>query len=309
MSRIHPQKRDPLNVTIGLLVVQVLFGIHYMVSKWIVAELSPTAWALLRVLSATAILFLFWLLRALWAAPGQRLRLPPLRSILYLGLCSFFGVMLNQVLFLEGIARTTVGHAAVMNSLIPTFALFAALVMGQETLNRRKFASFMLGLLGVLILLEVERFRFDATTLIGDLLNLANAASYGLFIVMSRRVMARVDSLSATLILFLFASLGLSIYGMNDLTVVPLTSLSKQVVGGMIFAVLGATVLTYFLNIWALGRTHASHVALYIFLQPIVAGLLGVLLLGESIGFRLLLAMLLVGGGLFLRDNRSDANS
>jgi drug/metabolite transporter (DMT)-like permease len=309
MSQTPRPGRDPWNVTIGLLAVQLLFGVHYLISKWIVAELSPSAWALLRMLSASGILLIIWLLRALLAKPGRRFRLPPLRLVLYLGLCSFFGIMLNQVLFLEGIARTTVGHAAVLNSLIPTFALLAAMLMGQERLSRRKLISFLLGLLGVLILLEAERFRFDTATLTGDLLNLANAASYGLFIAMSRRVIPRMDSLSATLILFLFASLGLGLYGMNDLTVAPLSSLSGKVVGGMVFAVLGATVLTYFLNIWALRRTHASHVALYIFLQPIVAALLGVLVLAETVGFRLLLAMLLVGGGLFLRDNRDEAKS
>ncbi len=309
MNRTSTRKRDPWSVTNGLLAVQLLFGVHYLVSKWIVAELSPTAWALLRMLSATGILLLIWLLRALLAKPGRRLRLPPPRTILYLGLCSFFGIMLNQLLFLEGIARTSVSHAAVLNSLIPTFALLAALLMGQERLNRRKFFSFLLGLIGVLILLEAERFRFDADTLVGDLLNLANAASYGLFIVLSRRVMTRVDSLSATLILFLSASLGLGLYGMNDLTVAPLSELSSKAVGGMVFAVLGATVLTYFLNIWALRRTHASHVALYIFLQPIVASLLGALVLAETIGIRLLLAMLLVGAGLFLRGDPNEAGA
>ena len=138
--------------------------------------------------------------------------------------------------------------------------------------------------------------------LVGDLLNLANAASYGIFIALGRKFMNREDSLTATTILFFFASLGLGIYGINDLTLSSLDTLSGKVIGGMVFAVLGATVLTYFLNIWAVRRTHASHVALYIFLQPVVAALLGVTVLGERIGPRLLLAMALVFIALFLRD-------
>lgn len=305
MSQAHNSPRDSWTVTSALLAVQLLFGVHYLVSKWIVAEMNPSAWALLRNLSATGVILLIWLLRALLSKPGNRLRLPPPRTILYLGFCSVFGIMLNQVLFLEGIARTTVSHAAVLNSLIPTFALLAALLFRQEKLTRTKGLSFLLGLAGVFILLEAEQLRFDTATLVGDLLTLTNAASYGLFIVMSRRVMTRVDSLSATLILFLFASLGLGLYGMERLTAAPLADLSPKVLGGMVFAVLGSTVLTYFLNIWALRRTHASHVALYIFLQPIVAAVLGVLLLGEVVGLRLLLAMVLVGAGLLLRAGRS----
>lgn len=295
--------RDPWSVTAALLAVQLLFGVHYIVAKWIVSEMSPAAWAFLRSISAFGVLLLLMLLRS----RSKPFVMPGPRRFLALGVCAIFGVILNQALFLEGLARTTASHAAVMNSQIPTFALLAAILMGQERLDRRKVLSFLLGLAGVLVLLEADRFEFDSQYLVGDLLNLANAASYGLFIALSRRIMDREDSLTATTILFFFASLGLGIYGIDDLTVSSLGTLSGKVIGGMVFAVLGATVLTYFLNIWAVRRTHASHVALYIFLQPVVAALLGVWLLGERIGPRLLLALTLVFLALFLHGGRRAA--
>ena len=285
---------DPLRVRAALIAVQLLFGVHYLVAKWIVSELEPAAWACLRVCSSFAVLTLLALL-------GRR-KLPPLRDTLYLGFCAIFGVILNQALFLEGIKRTTVGHAALINSQIPTFALLTAFLLKQESLNFRKAISFVAGVAGVLVLLEADKLQLRSEYLHGDLLNLANACSYGLFIVLSRPVMARNDPLAATTVLFLFGSLGMLFYGADDLWAADLTALSARVVGGMVFAVLGATVLTYFLNYWALKRTHASHVALYIFLQPLVAATLGTWLMGDTISTRFIVATLLVFAALFLRD-------
>jgi drug/metabolite transporter (DMT)-like permease len=287
---------DPLRVRAALISVQLLFGVHYLVAKWIVSEMEPAAWACLRVCSSFAVL-------ALLALLGRR-SFPPLRDTLYLGFCSLFGVILNQALFLEGIKRTTPGHAALINSQIPTFALLAAVLFKQESLSARKTLSFLAGIAGVLVLLEADQLNLSSEYLHGDLLNLANACSYGLFIVLSRRVMARHDPLAATTVIFLFGSLGMLLYGADDLWATDLGNLSDRAVGGMVFAVLGATVLTYFLNYWTLKRTHASHVALYIFLQPVVAAALGIWLMGDAITPRFLVATLFVFMALFLRDNK-----
>ncbi|MCB1161327.1 DMT family transporter [bacterium] len=289
-----PSTRDPWSVVVALVTVQLLFGAHYVVAKIIVSRLDPAAWACLRSASAFVVLAVLALL--------FRRRLPDWRGIRWLALCSVFGVILNQALFLEGLARTTASHASVINTQIPSFALLGAVALGQERLTRRKVASFVVGLAGVLVLLRAETLRFDTSTLTGDLLNLGNAASYGFFIALSRRVMTREDPLAATAVLFFFATLGLGLYGGPALRAADLGALSPGVVGGMVFAVLGATVLSYFLNIWALRRTHASNVALFIFLQPVVAALLGIAALGERPTLRLGLAMALVLTALVLRD-------
>jgi drug/metabolite transporter (DMT)-like permease len=288
---------DPWRIRAALLAVQLLFGIHYLVAKWIVAELPPPAWACLRVSSSFVVL-------AVLARLGHR-RLPPWRDTLYLGFCSIFGVILNQALFLEGIARTTVGHSALINSQIPLFALLAALLLGQEQLTRRKLLGLACGMAGVLVLLEVDKLRLESRWLTGDLLNLANAISYSLFLVLSRRVLARNDPLAAVTVVFAFGTVGMLLYGGSNLLAADLASLSGRAIGGMIFAVLAATVLTYFLNLWALKRTQASRVALYILLQPLVAAALGIWLMGDAVTPRFLIAMGLVCASLLLRDARA----
>ncbi len=287
-------------VRAALITVQLLFGINYLASKHVVGTLDPAAWASLRAVSALAIL------AVLVRAGGHRL--PRGRDLWYLGGCAMLGVTLNQILFLEGLSRTTPAHSSLICSQIPLFTLVAAVLLGQERLTGRKVVGLVLGMTGVAVLLEVDRLALDARYVAGDLLTLANAVSYGTFIALSGRVMRRHDPVGATTAIFAFGAAGILLYGGPELARAPLGSLDVLTLGAMAFTILGATVGTYFLNLWALRHTHASRVALYVFLQPVVATTLSVMLLGEPLTWRLLTAGALVLTGLFLREQPRRGN-
>ncbi len=289
------QTAGRMRIRAALISVQVLFGINYLASKFIVTHMAPGAWALLRTSGALLILGgIVLLARRPW---------PSRRDTLLLGVAAMFGIVLNQGLFLEGLSRTTVSHSALICSQIPTFVLLFSVLSRQEKLSVRKGLSFVAGIGGVLILLEADRFRFDSRYLAGDLMTLANAASFGLFVVLSRRIMARNDPWTATAVVFLFGTAGMALYGGPDLLRTDFGFLTPGMVGAMVYVIIGATVVTYFLNLWAVKRTQATRVALYIFLQPLIATVLGILFRSNEITGRFLVATALVFVALMLRDN------
>ncbi len=293
------QSKDSARITVALLSVQLLFGIHYLAAKLIVAEMSSPAWAALRVLSSAVVLLAVALI--------AKRKFPNKRDTLLLAGCSIFGVGLNQAFFLEGISRTTGGHAALLNSQIPVFTLIIALLVGQEKLTLNKFLSFTLGAAGVLILLEIDNFNPDRTMFIGDLFNLANALSFAIFVVISRRVISRNDPLASTAVLFLVGSIWMIAYGGKEMLACDYSTLSSTAIWSIVFTVLGATVGTYLLNYWALARTRATHVALYIFLQPVIATILDVVVMKETLGWRFPIATVLVLGALLFRNRNKEA--
>ena len=286
MSTAADNTTRPAAVRAALITVQVLFGINYLLSKHIVTVMSPAAWASLRTLAAFLIL-------AAVALAGKR-RLPSGRDTLLLAIAGLFGVILNQAFFLEGLARTTVGRSALICSQIPTFVLLFSLVARQEKLTLRKALGFAAGIAGVAVLLEADRFTFDHAYLHGDLLTLTNAASYAMFIVISRRVMARNDPLAATAVVFFFGAVGMFVYGGPRLLRTDFAAFDGATFASMVYVIVAATVVTYFLNLWAVKRAQATRVALYIFLQPVVATVLSVVLLAEPVTWRLVAAGLLV---------------
>lgn len=290
-----PESTPAGQVRLALITIQVLFGINYLVSKIIVTEIGPAPWAALRTSAAFIVL-------AIIALAGRR-RLPTPRDTALLAVAALFGVVFNQGFFLEGLSRTTVGRSALICSQIPTFVLLFSVIGRQERLTLRKGLGFVAGIAGVLVLLEADRFQFDLRYLAGDLFTLANAASFGLYIVLSRRIMSRNDPLAATAVVFFWGALGMLVYGGDDLLAADFSHLTASHYLGMGYVILGATVATYFLNLWAVKRVMATRVAIFIFLQPLIAATLGVVFRGEHITVRFAIAAGLVFAALLLRDS------
>ena len=144
LELVEAMQMDFEHIPAVLVTVQLLFGVHYLASKWILAEMEPPAWAMLRAGATLLVLGGATLL--------SRRRLPPKRDLLHLGYCGILGVTLNQAFFLEGIARTTIGHSSLLVSQIPTCALLTALLLRQERLTKRKVASFSAAFWGAAVL-------------------------------------------------------------------------------------------------------------------------------------------------------------
>jgi drug/metabolite transporter (DMT)-like permease len=290
-------------VHLALLTVSILFGASYVVAKQLVSSVTPAAWAMFRMIAATAILVPL----ALWLR--RQRQWPDRRTILWLGVAAFFGVMLNQVLFIEGLHRTTPAHSSVICASIPIWTLIAAVVARQERLTLPRVLAVLLALIGVQYLLGLDRlllgtdpgFADDRASLLGDGLTLINCCAFAIHLVLMRRIGRRVDPMLATAVMFLWAVLPITAYGAPQATAVDLElTVTHPLIWCAIYMVLFATLLTYLLNTWALRHTHSSTVALYINVQPIVAVSLDTALGAPLPGRRFVVALVLVSAGLWL---------
>lgn len=272
------------------MVVQVLFGVHYFAAKIVLAEIPPLAWAGLRVAAAA----LFLLPLAFLVSGHRAVPAPP--DLARLAGLALLGVVINQWAFVEGLARTSITHSALINTGIPVLTLIFAVLTRQERANGGKIASIFLAMLGVLILLRVDAMVLDQTTR-GDLITLINATSFSVFLVLSRPLLARLDPLMATGFLFAFGSLILLPLGAPLwLQISPSTLQPATWIWGA-FVILGATVVAYTLNYMALRRVESSVVALFILMQPLLAASADVWVMGREWTLRLTAATLLIGGG------------
>ncbi len=258
-----PSARPAPSLIGVLLLVQLFFGLHYVAGKVLLESIDPAAWALVRVVAAAALLQLLVLRRK-----TQR---PDLREWLQLGAFALFGVVINQVLFVEGLSRTTPAHSALIMTTIPLLTILFAVLLGKERISVPRVAGLLLALAGVWVLLGADRFRVEGDLLLGDLLSLGNAASFSLFLVLSREYLIKHDPLVAIARVFTLGIVGVAIYGLAPLTRVEPSELPATAWWLAAFIVIFPTVGSYFLNYWALSRVSSSLVALFIYLQPLVA--------------------------------------
>lgn len=296
----------PLLVHAALLTVSVVFGANYVFTKEILGVLPPQAWIFFRIAAATAVILpLAWLL--------ARSRIPA-RQYGWLCLAALLGVAVNHVLFTEGMALTTPAHSAVVNALIPTWTLLAAVVAGQERLSGSKVVAIATALTGVAILLEADQLLAHGTgvtreMLTGDLLTMANGISFAWHLVVMRRIGRALDPWASLAVMFAFATLATGLWcGPAIETAHVEAVVQPPTLWYALYGVLAACVLTYFLNTWALQRVESSRVALYINVQPIVAASLGWAMGHPAPTWRFFSALALVTTGLLLlnRAHRTD---
>ena len=288
--------KDPAErarVLAALAIIQILFGIHYLAGKIVLHEIPPRAWAVLRVASSAIVLVV------LARAMGRRFPRAP-RDLALLAVFALFGVAINQVCFVEGLSRTTAIHSAIINTLIPAWTLLFAVVLGRESMTGVKGASLALALAGVLLVIRPERASFDSRTFVGDLLTLTNSVSYSFFLVISKRTMHRVDPLAATALMFVFGALPIALFGGGTLAVLDLSAVSRAAWLWGAFIVLFPTAAAYVMISWTLARAEASLVALFVYVQPVVATALGVAFQGESLSLRTVTGAVLIFGGVYL---------
>jgi len=69
--------------------------------------------------------------------------------------------------------------------------------------------------------------------------------------------------------------------------------------------ILGPTVAAYLLQAWALRHADSSMVAAYTYLQPVLAGILGAIFLGERIRSMVVLAAAMIFSGVWLAGRAS----
>lgn len=272
----------------ALLAVQVFFGLHYLAAKLVLAEIPPLTWATLRVGAA-----------ALLMAPlpfllGRKVPSRP-RDLAGIAACALFGVVINQVCFIEGLARTTVTHSSIINTTIPVGTLAFAVLLGRERLTGGKVVALGLALAGVLLVLRPWQPAAGTPTLAGDLLTLTNSLSYAFFLVISKRVLHGNDALASTSLLLAFGAAGIFTLGAPGLSRFDPVTVSARTWALAAFVVVFATVGAYLLNFWALARADSSVVALFVYLQPLIASTLSFVALGE----RPPLAVLAGGGLIF----------
>lgn len=283
---------------VALILVQLIFGTWPIVGKIALRSLSSTALVGLRVTGAAVSLY------ALQRLMGGSLALER-RDIPRLALYSLLGVVLNQLLYIKGLSLTTVINANLISATIPAFTLLVSILIGHDRLTLSKSAGLALAALGIIYLINPSRADFSSGTTQGNLLILANSASYGSYIALSKDVLRRYSALTVIAWIFILGSIAAIPIGGFALSQTSFESISTEAWLAVLYIILMPTVVAYYLNAWSLARVAPSIVAVYIYLQPLIAFALAPLILGERWNSRTWVASALIFAGLYLVMRRT----
>jgi len=254
-------------------------------------EIFPEALAMIRMLGGA-----LFFQAVVTARRSSEARISRLDHVRLAGL-SIIGIALNQTLFLMGLRWTTPFSVSLLGATIPVFAAGLAVLMGKEKLSWRTLAGLTLALLGVVSL--VGNGSLDR----GAILVAFNSLSYAAYVVLSRDVILRVGALRTVAWIFTYAAILFAPFGMRPM-LTQLPALTPRGWAFVLYILALPTIVAYLLNAWALARSSATLVTIYIYLQPLIAAVLAWAQLGLGVSKRAWIAAVLILLGLGIVASR-----
>jgi drug/metabolite transporter (DMT)-like permease len=263
-------------VDLALLGVPVVWGVNYAVIKAALRELQPMAFNGIRFALATATIGLLLRRR------GSSLRIPR-EGLWRLALLGVLGNAVYQLLFIEGIARTTASNASLIMASAPMVVALLATALGREKLKVRGWLGVAFAVTGLTLVVSVqERAAFTVGSLAGDVLVFGAAVTWALYTVLASGIMARTPSLSATLVTFLSGTPVLLLMALPSLASQDWRRVGAMGWVGVGFSGIVAIGLGYLAWNTGLGAIGSTRTVVYSNLTPVIAALLGWATLGEK---------------------------
>lgn len=279
---------------LSLLAANIIYGLNYSIAKSVMPEsIKPFALVSVRSVLTAA---LFWITSLFM--PKEPVKN---RDLLFLFGCSFFGVVINQTLFLVGLDMTSPINSSIILSTNPIFAfVFASLIL-KEKITFLKGSGLAIGLSGVLLLiLQNGTPDIASSTFIGDIYTLVNTISWAFYTVIIKRMLERYHPVTVMKWTFLFGMITNIPVGYHQWSTMDWTSISFKAWLGIGFVVIFATYLGYLLITFGLRRLSPTIVSTYTYTQPVIAAYLASVLGQDHIDLVMIISAVLIFAGVFV---------
>jgi drug/metabolite transporter (DMT)-like permease len=276
------------------LILCLIWGTTWIFIKLGLRDLPPITFAGLRFLVAALILWLivFW----------RRRDVPRRRSDwLMMAWTGFIAFALNYGLIFWGEQYINSGLAAVLQSTIPVFGLLIAhYLVPAERITIRKMAGVALGVAGTAVIFYDQTAIEGTNALYGSLALLSSSGFMAYSNVMVKARCRHIDP--ATL------AAGQMIFGLVPLLVLgaiwegnPLgLQWTRQSVISLGYLALIGSALAFLLYYWLVKRIDVTKTMLISLVTPVIALLIGMLTLSETVSWQIVLGSVLILAGISL---------
>jgi drug/metabolite transporter (DMT)-like permease len=247
-----------------LLCMALIWGVNYAVVKFGASQIDPLVFNSARVVLASVVLVGIVMMGAQSWPRGRTLA-----ALLALGV---LGNGLYQFLFIEGIARTRAGDAALILAAAPAFMAIIGRLRGTEHTGATGVAGIALSLTGIgLVVFGDSGGGTRSVSLIGDLLLLAACLCWSVYSVLLRPYTERVDGVALSAVTMVGGAVPLVLVSIPDLRQTTWSAIGFGGWAAVAYSGLLALAVAYlfwYRGIRTLGPTRS---AMYANLQPIIA--------------------------------------
>jgi drug/metabolite transporter (DMT)-like permease len=258
----------------AIFLANCIFGLGVPVTKLLLDDwVTPMGYMASRSLGAALV---FWLIAAF--LPKEPVGRRDLVTILFGGLLGF---VISQTLTAWALDFTSPVYFSLIATLTPVAVMLCAALFIGEKITPLKALGVLLGIGGaVLMVLMSQSMGSGKNDLLGIVLALLSVLTWAIYLIITRKVAAKYSPVTQMKYVFLISAVVTVPMALPEL---PLCALYTSAVAWsgvveMLFIVLGATALGYFLIPFAMKYLQATTVSIYTNLQPMVASFVAIIL-------------------------------
>ena len=297
--------RAVLGASIGLVII--IWAINFIAAKIGLRSLPAMTLASFRVVLAGAVMLPFYLfcsrLPAFAGAAESRRRELTVRDLWIFLYMSFFGIVMNQVCFTVGLRYTSVSHAAVIVGMGPIYTLIFAVLFKLEKATWRKAMGMTIAFAGIAVLASENGISAHSPSALGDAITMTGSIGFAMYVVLGKRLAGRYDPLTMTA--FTHYAGALIVVPVAIYRAVTLGSVERWHAiawtgwAAMLYMAIFSSAVAYVFYFWLLRFLEASQLSAFTYLLPVVATILGILLLGEKGSWIQVLGGIMALGGVY----------
>ena len=259
---------------IQLLVMALIWGANYVSVKFGTQVVAPLAFNGLRVaIAAIVLLAIVAVARGVW---------PSRRELWHLLLLGALGNGLYQVLFVEGVAYSRAGDAALLLAVSPAFIALMGRMRGVERVSARGVVGIVLSIAGIgFVAYGAPQTGTGHATLWGDLFCLGGAFCWSLYTVLLQPYTKRIDGLTLSAVTMAGGAAPLLLVASPQIAGTAWGRVPALGWGALAYSSILALVVAYLFWYHGVKVIGPTRTAMYANLQPVVAVVVAWLVFGD----------------------------
>ncbi len=281
---------------LALIVANIIWGAASPIFKWSLENITPFTLAYWRFAVASLLLFPFC-----WKHLNfNKKDLPKLI------LLSLSGIFFNITFFFFGLQFAPSINAPVIASSAPIFIYLFSIFILHEKAKSKVLLGTLVSFLGVLVIvIQPLLNRLGDLSLLGNILFLLATIGAVGHVIISKNLLNKYKPVTITFWSFVIGSISfLPFYLYEVIKYDTLQHLNINGISGLVFGILLSSLAAYYLYAWGMEKMKAQEVGLFTYIDPIIAGVIAIPLLGEEITLIFLLGAILIFAGIFIAEGR-----
>ena len=291
---------------IGATIVSIIYGLTFTIAKDVMPKyVKADGFILMRVGGSTILFWLVWLFTRLpETVRKEKIERADFPRIIW---AAFFGVALNMLSFFKGLTLTTPISASVIMVSTPMIVLVLSAIIIKERMQKRMVFGIVLGLIGTAFLILYGKSVGNATNAgLGNLLVFVNASSYGLYLVLVKKLMDKYNAFNFVKWVYLIGFLMVLPFGWEDFEAVNWALLPIDIYWKIGFVVVFSTFLTYLLNLLSMKELKPTTIAVFVYLQPVFATIFAISLGKDELTLVKIVSALFIFSGVYLVTQKKE---